>query len=66
MCDADAGILTYVWVKGWETPLPDFSVQHKCRDFYALKNWVAENQLFLAEGQSIERLPGASELDSRP
>lgn len=26
MCDADAGILTYVWVKGHENPFPDFNV----------------------------------------
>lgn len=26
MCDADAGILTYVWVKGHRMPFPDFSV----------------------------------------
>lgn len=26
MCDADAGILTYVWVKGYPAPFPDFSV----------------------------------------
>ena len=26
MCDADAGILTYVWVKGHPAPFPDFSV----------------------------------------
>ena len=26
MCDADTGILTYVWVKGHPAPFPDFSV----------------------------------------
>ena len=27
MCDADGGILTYVWVKDHPMPFPDFSVE---------------------------------------
>ena len=30
MCDADVGILTYVWVKGHPMPFPDFSVYVFC------------------------------------
>lgn len=26
MCDADAGILTYIWVEGHKDPFPDFNV----------------------------------------
>jgi len=66
MCDADAGILTYVWVKGHPAPFPDFSVQHKCRDFDALKDWVTEHQIFTTKEHGIERLPGAHDLDSPP
>jgi len=66
MCDADAGILTYVWAKGHPAPFPDFSVQHKCRDFNALKDWVTEHQLFTTKDYGIERLAGAHELDSPP
>jgi len=66
MCDADAGILTYVWVKGHPAPFPDFSVQHKCRDFNSLKKWVVDRQLYTNEVDGIERLPGAQELDTPP
>ncbi|MCJ1360131.1 MAG: hypothetical protein MMC33_010134 [Icmadophila ericetorum] len=66
MCDADAGILTYVWVKGHPMPFPDFSVQHKCRDFGALKDWVTEHQTYTSETHGIERLPGAKELETPP
>ncbi|EHA19807.1 hypothetical protein ASPNIDRAFT_142954, partial [Aspergillus niger ATCC 1015] len=43
MCDADVGILTYVWVKGHKDPFPDFNVHHKCRDFRAVKQWVGQH-----------------------
>ncbi|KAI1192459.1 hypothetical protein F5X97DRAFT_329620 [Nemania serpens] len=66
MCDADAGILTYVWVKGHPAPFPDFSVQHKCRDFDALKDWVTEHQVFTTEEHGIERLPGSHDLENPP
>ncbi|KAI1383943.1 uncharacterized protein F4822DRAFT_56151 [Hypoxylon trugodes] len=66
MCDADAGILTYVWAKGHPAPFPDFSVQHKCRDFSALKNWVIDHQIYATKEHGIERLPGSQELESPP
>ncbi|KAL8852519.1 MAG: hypothetical protein Q9221_002643 [Calogaya cf. arnoldii] len=66
MCDADAGILTYVWAKGHRMPFPDFSVQHKCRDFDALKNWVVDHQTYTTKDHGIERLSGAQELETPP
>ncbi|KAF4609846.1 hypothetical protein G7Y89_g15777 [Cudoniella acicularis] len=66
MCDADAGILTYVWVKDHPAPFPDFSVQHKCRDFNALKDWVTEHQIFTTKEHGIQRMPGAHDLDTPP
>lgn len=33
MCDADAGLVTYSWLKNHWSPHPNFNVQHKCRDY---------------------------------
>ncbi|KAF2729980.1 hypothetical protein EJ04DRAFT_446079, partial [Polyplosphaeria fusca] len=33
MCDADATLITYNWLKGHYKPHPNFNVQHKCRDY---------------------------------
>ncbi|GFN17143.1 oxidase ustYa family protein [Aspergillus tubingensis] len=66
MCDADVGILTYVWVKGHKDPFPDFNVHHKCRDFRAVKQWVGQHQLYTTPEHGIERLPGAKEMPSPP
>ncbi|KAJ5933964.1 hypothetical protein N7454_006293 [Penicillium verhagenii] len=66
MCDADAGILTYIWVEGHKEPFPDFNVHHQCRDFRALKEWVRDHQLYTTPEHGIERLPGAPAKQTPP
>ncbi|MCJ1332194.1 hypothetical protein MMC10_008886 [Thelotrema lepadinum] len=43
MCDADAGLITYSWVKGHYSPHPNFNVQHQCRDFDAIMKFANEH-----------------------
>ena len=45
MCDADASIITYSWVKGHAAPHPNFNVEHKCRDFGAVLQYARKQQL---------------------
>ncbi|KAF7532345.1 hypothetical protein G7054_g8011 [Neopestalotiopsis clavispora] len=33
------------WVKGHRLPVPDFSIQHQCRDIEAVVEWQAENSI---------------------
>ncbi|KAH7394355.1 hypothetical protein BKA66DRAFT_410649 [Pyrenochaeta sp. MPI-SDFR-AT-0127] len=66
MCEADTGILTYVWVKDHPAPFPDFNVQHKCRNIENILEWVSERQTYTKDGKRIERQPGAQELESPP
>lgn len=33
MCDADPGLITYIWLKNHYNPHPNFNVEHKCRSY---------------------------------
>jgi hypothetical protein len=37
MCEADTGILTYVWVKGHPAPFPDFNVSVHLAHFNSIE-----------------------------
>lgn len=36
VCDADAGLITYSWLKNHYNPHPNFNVQHQCRNYNRL------------------------------
>ena len=55
MCTADAGVFSYVWVDRYPKPFPDFSVQHKCRNFDAVLGWAEENQVTNVELADLDR-----------
>lgn len=40
VCNADAGIITYNWVKDHSTPYPNFNTLHKCRNFDSLMGYA--------------------------
>ncbi|KAJ5266887.1 hypothetical protein N7478_009695 [Penicillium angulare] len=42
-CNANTEVLTLNWVEDRQPPWPDFSVNRKCRNFNALKDWQHEN-----------------------
>ncbi len=39
MCRADLAVVTHVWSRDTPVPMPDFAVNHQCRDFDALLRW---------------------------
>ncbi|KAF3405171.1 hypothetical protein DPV78_003207 [Talaromyces pinophilus] len=39
MCDSDATVVTYNWVRDEDRPVPDYSVLHKCRKHNELLEW---------------------------
>ena len=38
-CNANADIITSVWMVGREYPYPDFGIEKKCGDFEGLLEW---------------------------
>ncbi|KAI5812026.1 hypothetical protein BZA77DRAFT_253862, partial [Pyronema omphalodes] len=54
MCDGDVGMITYIWIKGHNYPMPDFSNTHRCRNFEGIRNWVEENKVPM-EVQKIKK-----------
>lgn len=47
LCNADVGLVTYDWVKGYDTPYPDFSNWHRCRNVEKIWEWNEENSVHL-------------------
>jgi hypothetical protein len=45
MCDADATLLTYNWIKNHYGPHPNFNVEHKCRDYDRLLEEAARHRV---------------------
>ncbi|KAF2262555.1 hypothetical protein CC78DRAFT_606068 [Lojkania enalia] len=45
MCDADATLITYNWIKDHYAPHPNFNVQHKCRNYDDLIQVAAEHMI---------------------
>ncbi|KAK2603899.1 hypothetical protein QQS21_003934 [Conoideocrella luteorostrata] len=43
LCQASTDVYTHIWTDAFEHPFPDFSVEHKCRDFDAIKAWHDKN-----------------------
>ena len=41
-CDADAGLITYNWLKNHYSPHPNFNVQHQCRNYQDLLDVAAQ------------------------
>jgi hypothetical protein len=44
-CNADANIITSVWMEGQGYPYPDFDVVKKCGDFEGLLDWSLERSV---------------------
>jgi hypothetical protein len=45
MCDADASLITYSWIKNHYSPHPNFNVQHQCRDYNRLLDVAGQYRL---------------------
>lgn len=47
MCEADASLITYNWLKNHYYPHPNFNVEHQCRDYDSL--------LEMSESRRVDR-----------
>lgn len=45
MCNANVDIYTHYWADAQLNAFPDFSVNHKCRDFDAILEWQEDNSI---------------------
>ncbi|KAH6653026.1 hypothetical protein BKA67DRAFT_536728 [Truncatella angustata] len=43
LCQANTDVYTHIWTDGVDRPFPDFSVNHQCRDYDAIKSWHDQN-----------------------
>ena len=51
MCDADINVITYNWYDDSDYPIANFDIQHKCRDFDALQDWVRKRRAKTSNGR---------------
>ncbi|KAI0149273.1 hypothetical protein BJ166DRAFT_582486 [Pestalotiopsis sp. NC0098] len=63
MCSASLDVITHNWVKGHRLPVPDFSIQHQCRDIEAVVEWQAENSIDYEVWSKMKAPEGARQLD---
>jgi len=47
MCTADVGLITFDWVADHRRPWPDFSTQHRCRNYDAIVDWNQERSVWI-------------------
>ncbi|KAJ6597464.1 hypothetical protein DFH09DRAFT_1131916 [Mycena vulgaris] len=65
MCAGDVGVITYDWVKGWETPFPDLNTWHQCRNFDRILEWSHNHQVHIPAGD-MKRLGNEVDLAEPP
>ncbi|KAF7333837.1 hypothetical protein MVEN_02340600 [Mycena venus] len=65
MCNADVGVITYNWLKGWDKPFPDFNTWHQCRNFDRILEWSHNHQVHIASDE-IKRLGNEVDLTEAP
>ncbi|PWY91613.1 hypothetical protein BO94DRAFT_489481 [Aspergillus sclerotioniger CBS 115572] len=58
MCNANVDIYTHFWADAQLNAFPDFSVNHKCRDFEAILAWQEENSVDVERFAAIRRPEG--------
>lgn len=56
-CNADPGIVTFNWVEGHESPMPDFSTVHRCRKVENVLGWAREKERERKVAGSVRRPP---------
>ena len=57
MCNADVGIISFHWVKGYKRPYPDFNTWHQCRDFDQVLKWTQDHRLRSKSGHVWQPQP---------
>ncbi|GAM87534.1 hypothetical protein ANO11243_055600 [Dothideomycetidae sp. 11243] len=49
MCEADMTLAPMVWSNEKERMIPDFEIEHTCRDYDALKEWAKDRDSYDAD-----------------
>lgn len=57
MCNANVDIYTHYWADAQLNAFPDFSVNHKCRDFDAILKWQEDNSVDVDLFAAIRKPP---------
>jgi hypothetical protein len=50
MCHGDIALTTYDWIPDYKRPWPNFQIEHECRNWDAIFEWI--------KAHSIESLRG--------
>ncbi|KAK8112912.1 hypothetical protein PG984_013438 [Apiospora sp. TS-2023a] len=66
MCAASLDVITHNWVRGHRLPVPDFSIQHQCRDIEAVVEWQEKNKVDYKLWSTMKAPEGANELEPSP
>ncbi|TFK37916.1 hypothetical protein BDQ12DRAFT_606952, partial [Crucibulum laeve] len=46
-CTGDVGVITYDWVKGNDSPSPNFNTMHQCRNFNKIQEWNIQHAVHI-------------------
>ncbi|KDR68280.1 hypothetical protein GALMADRAFT_78890, partial [Galerina marginata CBS 339.88] len=65
MCSADVGMITFEWVRGFNSPYPDFNTRHQCRNFEKILSWASDNAVHVRQGH-ISRFGDEVDLPEGP
>ncbi|KAJ5132554.1 hypothetical protein N7448_006712 [Penicillium atrosanguineum] len=55
MCTANVDVYPHTWLDAQKNAFPDFSINHKCRDFGAIMKWHDENSVPIEDFGAIRR-----------
>ncbi|KZT69728.1 hypothetical protein DAEQUDRAFT_726394 [Daedalea quercina L-15889] len=65
MCTADVGLITFDWVAEHRNPWPNFSTQHRCRNFDKLVEWNEAHSVSI-NADNLTRTDDAVDLPEGP
>lgn len=49
MCQSDTGVFAFKYYDGYDGHWPDFSTQHTCRNFSAIRDWAFQNAVVFGD-----------------
>ena len=62
MCSANVDLITHNWIETQRHPFPDFSINHQCRDFEAVRAWSEEHKVETKEMVEAMEVPADAEV----
>ncbi|ETN46244.1 uncharacterized protein HMPREF1541_00428 [Cyphellophora europaea CBS 101466] len=68
MCQPDTQVFGQYWIGDTDNAFVDFNTRHRCKNFWALKDWVTEHQMSeeMAAVAKVVRRPGDIVLEHIP